>query len=65
MIKNTVIFGAVRKANDSEDEYVLPEEMASLREMVHSTVNMNAKNLPGWHNANPVVRVARFVLNET
>jgi hypothetical protein len=58
-----VLYGAVR-VNAWGGEFVTIEEYSVVRDLVMTLIGTTAAEMPEWHQANPVVRVARFNVRE-
>jgi hypothetical protein len=59
-----VVYGPVRKDHDDGHEFVLCTELSALREGADGIARRIATSRDSYQRANPVVRIARFVLRE-
>lgn len=64
MLSTEYYFASVRKPEDAIHEFFNISEIDCLRELVEASIKENAKNIPGWHKANPVQRIVRIKIEE-
>lgn len=64
LIERLVVYGAVRKAQDSGTHWLDLDTLSGLSEMAKQKADADDARLPNWARANPVVRIARLEINE-
>jgi len=59
-----IFWGAVRRSRDNGHEFMVSDEMSANRDIARQKADEAAKQIAGWHAANPVVRMAQFEVKE-
>lgn len=57
-------YAAIRKATDDGHEWMDMETYGFDHQDVQRRADQQAKNVPGWAKANPIVRISKVVIKE-